>query len=56
MAAVADLALEEALPAGIRVLVIDDDRISLKVVCIMLKKCGYEGEFSVRNELNVFNT
>lgn len=56
MAAVADLALEEALPAGIRVLVIDDDRISLKVVCIMLKKCGYEGEFSVRNELNVFNS
>ncbi|XP_078159633.1 two-component response regulator ARR11-like [Carex rostrata] len=42
MAAAADLALEEALPAGIRVLVIDDDRISLKVVCIMLKKCGYE--------------
>lgn len=39
----ADLLVEEAFPAGIRVLVIDDDKVSLKVVCIMLKKCGYKG-------------
>jgi hypothetical protein len=43
----AGLALEEGFPAGIRVLVIDDDKISVKVSCIMLKKCGYKGEFSI---------
>ena len=32
-----------AFPAGLRVLVVDDDLLCLKVVEKMLKTCGYTG-------------
>ncbi|KAJ3702101.1 hypothetical protein LUZ61_005806 [Rhynchospora tenuis] len=38
----ANLTIEDNFPAGIRVLVIDDDRTSLHVVCMMLESCGYK--------------
>ena len=31
-------------PAGLRLLVVDDDPLCLKVVEQMLRKCSYEGE------------
>ncbi|KAF3332419.1 Two-component response regulator ARR2 [Carex littledalei] len=37
-----DISFEEGFPAGIKVLVIDDDRVSLQVVCTMLERCGYK--------------
>lgn len=40
-----DISFEEGFSAGIKVLVIDDDRVSLQVVCTMLERCGYNGEF-----------
>lgn len=33
----------EAFPAGLRVLVVDDDPTWLKILEKMLKKCSYEG-------------
>ncbi|XP_078160949.1 two-component response regulator ORR21-like [Carex rostrata] len=36
-----DISFEEGISAGIKVLVIDDDRVSLQVVCTMLERCGY---------------
>lgn len=37
--------IEDGIPHGIKVLVIDDDQVSLQVVCAMLERCGYKGEF-----------
>ena len=34
----------EAFPAGLRVLVVDDDPTWLKILEKMLKKCSYEGQ------------
>ncbi len=31
-------------PAGMKVLVVDDDPLCLKVVSLMLQKCDYKGE------------
>lgn len=33
----------EAFPAGLRVLIVDDDPTWLKILEKMLKKCSYEG-------------
>ena len=33
----------DAFPAGLRVLVVDDDPTWLKILEKMLKKCSYEG-------------
>lgn len=33
----------ESFPAGLKVLVVDDDPLTLKVVGHMLKRCQYEG-------------
>ncbi len=33
-------------PAGMKVLVVDDDPLCLKVVSLMLQKCDYKGELS----------
>ena len=35
----------EAFPAGLRVLVVDDDPTWLKILEKMLRKCSYEGSF-----------
>jgi two-component response regulator (ARR-B family) len=35
-----------AFPAGLRVLVVDDDLLCLKVVEKMLKTCGYTGTWT----------
>lgn len=32
-------------PAGLRVLVVDDDPLCLKIIAQMLKRCDYEGEY-----------
>ena len=36
----------DAFPAGLRVLVVDDDPTWLKILEKMLRKCSYEGQFS----------
>lgn len=33
----------ENFPAGLRVLVVDDDPLCLKIIEQMLKRCNYEG-------------
>ena len=38
-----------AFPAGLRVLVVDDDLLCLKVVEKMLKTCGYAGTCAERD-------
>lgn len=35
----------ECFPAGLRVLVVDDDPTWLKILEKMLKRCNYEGSF-----------
>lgn len=36
----------DAFPAGLRVLVVDDDPTWLKILEKMLRKCSYEGQFA----------
>jgi hypothetical protein len=38
-----DASWECFTPAGLRVLVVDDDKLCLKVVSKMLQQCNYEG-------------
>lgn len=35
---------QHPFPSGLRVLVVDDDPLCLKVVGHMLRRCNYEGE------------
>ena len=35
---------KEVFPAGLRVLVVDDDPLCLRVVSMMLQRCNYTGE------------
>ena len=39
----------DVFPAGLRVLVVDDDPTWLKILEKMLKKCSYEGMYFITN-------
>ena len=40
-----DAGAQPVFPAGLRVLVVDDDPLCLRIVEKMLKRCQYEGAF-----------
>lgn len=40
-------------PSGLRVMVVDDDTVCLKVVAEMLKRCNYEGIFYKSNQMQI---
>lgn len=40
---------EDFSPAGLRVLVVDDDKLCLKVISRMLQQCSYEGAYLFRS-------
>lgn len=44
----------DVFPAGLRVLVVDDDPTWLKILEKMLKKCSYEGLFVFHQQLFFF--
>jgi PleD family two-component response regulator len=48
--------LEAWSPAGLRVLVVDDDKLCLKVIAKMLQQCNYEGRSSYHVLCFVFET
>lgn len=44
---------DESFPAGLRVLVVDDDPTWLKILEKMLRKCSYEGGYALSSMFQV---